>query len=229
MTFQINDPARLEAVPVAGMAPTPSQGKVNFYTGFGKRALDISIVLLTAPITIPLFIFLALLVALDGHAPVYVQKRVGRNGRIFRMLKFRTMVPDADRALEQYLKSHPEARSEWDHSQKLKDDPRITRIGLLLRKCSMDELPQFWNVLIGDMSLVGPRPIMVDQAKLYSGVADYWMRPGISGLWQVSERNNSAFSERANYDDKYFYSLSFGTDCAVIAKTFIVVLRGTGY
>jgi lipopolysaccharide/colanic/teichoic acid biosynthesis glycosyltransferase len=229
MTLQINDPARLGAVSVADVAPTPRRQNPGFYSGLGKRLFDISVILLTAPVTVPLLILMAVLVSLDGHAPLYMQKRVGKGGRIFKMVKFRTMVPNAEKALEQYLASDPEARSEWDRTQKLKNDPRITRVGSVLRKCSMDELPQFWNVLTGDMSLIGPRPMMVDQANLYPGQAYYWMAPGISGLWQVSERNNAAFTARAVYDDKYFHNLSFGMDCSILLKTFVVVFRGTGY
>lgn len=177
----------------------------------------------------PLLLLTALIVALDGHNPVYVQKRVGRDGRIFNMLKFRSMVPNADRILEAHLEADPEARIEWDHSQKLRNDPRVTRFGALIRKCSLDELPQIINVLMGDMSLIGPRPMMVGQTNLYPGQSYYWMRPGISGLWQVTDRNDTAFTARAQYDDQYFHNLSFTNDCSIIAKTFVVVLRGTGY
>ena len=229
MTLQIKDPARLEAVSVVNVAPSRRRNKLTLYADVGKRALDIAFVILTAPLTIPLFLVLAFLISLEGISPFYLQKRVGKNGRIFKMLKFRTMVHDADETLKSYLDANPEARREWDHSQKLKNDPRITRIGRILRKCSLDELPQFWNVLLGDMSLVGPRPMMVDQATMYPGQSYYWLRPGISGLWQVNERNNSAFTARAAYDDKYFGNLSLSADCSILAKTLVVVFRGTGY
>ncbi len=229
MTFQINDPTRLKAVSISDVVPTPKTEKPDVYSAFGKRAMDVLVILLTAPITVPLLIVTALLVAMDGYSPVYVQKRVGRNGRVFKMFKFRTMVPNADRRLEAYLQEHPEARAEWDHSQKLRNDPRVTRLGAILRKCSLDELPQILNVLSGDMSLIGPRPMMVDQTQLYPGRSYYWMRPGISGLWQVTDRNDTAFTARAQYDDRYYYNLSFANDCLIIAKTFVVVFRGTGY
>jgi exopolysaccharide production protein ExoY len=229
MTFQINDPTRLEGVSISDVIPAPSVRRLDLYTGFGKRALDLLIVLLTAPVTVPLMLLTALVVSLDGSSPIYVQRRIGRNGRVFSMLKFRTMVRNADERLEAYLKDDPEAHLEWAYSQKLRHDPRVTRIGAILRKCSLDELPQIINVLKGDMSLIGPRPMMVDQACMYPGRSYYWVRPGISGLWQVTDRNDTAFTARAKYDDKYFYNMSFLNDCLIILKTFVVVLRGTGY
>lgn len=229
MTFQIKYPASLEAMSISDAVHTPSLQKLDLYTGSGKRALDMLIVLLTAPLTLPLMVLTALLISLDGHSPIYVQKRIGKNGRIFNIFKFRTMVPDAEDRLQCYLAENPEAHAEWQLSQKLRHDPRVTWIGGFLRKCSLDELPQIVNVLLGDMSLIGPRPMMVDQANMYPGRAYYWMRPGISGLWQVTRRNESAFTERAQYDDKYFYNLTFKNDCSIIAKTFVVVMRGTGY
>lgn len=229
MTFQINDPMRLEAVSIADVVPTSRPRQTDFYSAFGKRALDVLIVALSAPVTLPLLLLTAIFVSLDGRSPIYVQKRVGRNGRVFNMYKFRSMVPDADEILETYLEANPEARAEWDHSQKLRHDPRVTRFGALMRKCSLDELPQFFNVLRGDMALIGPRPMMVGQTNLYPGSSYYSMRPGISGLWQVTDRNDTAFTARAQYDDRYFYNLSFTNDCTIIAKTFVVVFRGTGY
>jgi lipopolysaccharide/colanic/teichoic acid biosynthesis glycosyltransferase len=145
------------------------------------------------------------------------------------MWKIRTMVPQADRLLEAYLAENPEVRREWDLTQKLKCDPRITRFGGLLRKTSLDELPQLWNVFVGNMSLIGPRPMMVDQEGLYPGTAYYALRPGISGPWQVSKRNESSFAERAKYDTDYYLGLSFRGDLKILAQTVGVVLRSTGY
>lgn len=229
MTFQINDPMQLEAVSIADVVPTSRPRQADVYSAFGKRALDVLIVVLSAPVTLPLLLLTALLVSLDGRSPIYIQKRVGRNGRVFNMYKFRSMVANADDILEAYLEANPEARAEWDHSQKLRHDPRVTGFGALMRKCSLDELPQFYYVLRGDMALIGPRPMMVGQTNLYPGSSYYWMRPGISGLWQVTDRNDTAFTARAQYDDRYFHNLSFTNDCAIIAKTFVVVFRGTGY
>ncbi|MEO9518181.1 MAG: sugar transferase [Paracoccaceae bacterium] len=194
-----------------------------------KRLFDVTLVLLSAPLVLPVVAIMALLVALDGRSPFYSQMRVGRKGRMFRMWKMRTMVHNADVLLEAYLASNPEARREWDSTQKLKTDPRITRIGSLLRKTSLDELPQLWNVLNGTMSLVGPRPMMTDQQRYYHGQSYYRMRPGITGLWQVSDRNHCDFVQRVDYDDLYDQTLSFKRDMQVLCQTVGVVVRATGY
>ncbi len=206
---------------------SPIQLGHGAYT-IGKRALDVSLVMLSAPLTLPVTLGLALLASLDGHAPFYLQTRVGRHGRLFRLWKLRTMVPDAEARLAAHLASDPEARAEWDANQKLRCDPRLTRIGGFLRRYSLDELPQLWNVLLGDMSLVGPRPMMPEQRTLYPGTAYFDLRPGLTGLWQVSERNKCTFAERAAYDNLYAQSISFRADLKVIAQTVSVVLRGTG-
>lgn len=194
-----------------------------------KRGLDIVLVLVTLPVTLPVILGLMALAALDGHPPLFRQQRLGRNGRIFHMLKIRTMVPGADALLERHLAADAEARREWDETQKLKSDPRVTRIGRVLRKCSLDELTQLWNVLTGDMSLVGPRPMMVDQEDIYPGRAYFDLRPGITGLWQISERNDSSFAARAMFDTRYLADLSLSLDVAILLRTVVVVVRGTGY
>ncbi len=139
------------------------------------------------------------------------------------------MVPNAHEHLEAYLNANPAARVEWDATQKLKNDPRITKVGRILRKTSLDELPQLFNVIKGDMSLVGPRPMMCSQRDLYPGSAYFKMRPGITGTWQVSDRNDSEFQSRAGFDNGYERNLSFGTDLSILLKTIGVVVRGTGY
>ncbi|PIL21960.1 hypothetical protein P775_01855 [Puniceibacterium antarcticum] len=144
------------------------------------------------------------------------------------MWKLRSMVHDADSQLEAHLAADPLARAEWDRSQKLRHDPRITRIGRLIRKTSLDELPQLWNVFSGDMSLVGPRPMMPEQRKMYPGTAYYELRPGITGLWQVSVRNESSFAERAVFDTDYLHRVSIKTDILVLLRTVRVVFHGTG-
>ena len=199
------------------------------YRSFAKRGLDIGIVLLALVPVLLVMAPLCLLIMLDGHSPLYRQARIGWNGRVFRMWKLRSMVHDADARLEAHLAANPRARVEWDHAQKLRDDPRITPIGSLIRKTSLDELPQLFNVLMGDMSLVGPRPMMVDQQTLYPGTAYYAMRPGITGIWQTSLRNETSFAERAIFDARYFRELSLLTDVRLIGKTFRVVLKGTGF
>ena len=166
----------------------------KFYRASGKRWGDIVLALMLAPVAVPLIAFAALLIAMDGHNPFYSQKRLGKDGKVFRMWKLRTMVHKADALLETYLAENADARQEWDRTQKLKRDPRITRIGKLLRKTSFDELPQLWNVFNGTMSLVGPRPMMLSQRDVYHGTSYYNLRPGITGLWQISDRNEFELS-----------------------------------
>lgn len=200
----------------------------GYYRRTGKRFFDIAFVLLTAPFVVPLTLFFSVLLICQGVTPFYWQERVGLNGKTFHLLKLRTMVHDAEVVLERHLASNPEAREEWERNQKLRDDPRIIKAGMFLRKSSMDELPQFWNVLVGEMSMVGPRPMMVNQKSLYPSKIYYAMRPGVSGLWQVSRRNQSSFAERAHHDTEYWKNMSFGTDLSVLFQTIFVVLRGTG-
>ncbi|MBO6867175.1 MAG: sugar transferase [Thalassococcus sp.] len=200
----------------------------SVYRGVAKRALDIMLVLLATLPALMIALPFVLLVALDGRSPFYRQRRVGRNGAVFNMWKLRSMVPNADQMLEGYLAANPAARSEWDLTQKLRHDPRITKVGHLIRKTSIDELPQLWNVLKGDMSIVGPRPMMVDQQKIYPGTAYYALRPGITGFWQTSVRNESSFADRAQFDTDYLRQMSFLTDFRVMLRTVRVVVNGTG-
>ncbi len=205
-----------------------STPRTGFYRRHVKRALDIVFVALIAVPVALVVGLLAVLISLDGASPIYRQERVGLNGRRFQMLKLRSMVPDADHQLMKLLRSSPAARQEWEEKQKLTHDPRITKIGKFIRKTSLDELPQFWNVLRGDMSVVGPRPMMTKQVQLYPGTVYYAMRPGITGFWQISDRNESSFAQRALYDDDYHRALSFSTDVAVIVRTVAVVATATG-
>ena len=207
----------------ARIAPT------GLYRRFFKRAFDISLVLLLALMVLPLVVAFALMIRADGGPALYSQPRVGRGGRVFRFWKLRTMTVDADRRLADLLEVDPVARAEWMSSQKLKNDPRITPLGRILRKTSLDELPQLWNVLRGDMSLVGPRPMMPAQAPLYPGRAYYALRPGLTGFWQISDRNETSFAGRAAYDTAYSRRMSFMTDLMVLVATAWVVVRGTGY
>jgi exopolysaccharide production protein ExoY len=223
-----------KAVPTTLAAPAVATPSFSFsrrrlYRLVVKRALDITLIILALPVALPLVALMALLAALDGASPFYRQERVGRDGRIFQLLKIRTMVPDADAQMAAYLAANPEAKREWDETQKLKHDPRITRVGDMLRKTSLDELPQLWNVLRGDMSIVGPRPMMVDQQPLYPGRAYYRLRPGITGPWQVSDRNNGTFAGRAKFDTAYYRDLSLATDLSILLRTVSVVIRRTGY
>lgn len=194
-----------------------------------KRVIDILIVLVSAPITVPLVALLAILIRLDGDNPFFSQKRVGRDGRIFTFWKLRTMVSGADQRLEGLLAASPAARDEWNTTQKLKSDPRITRLGRILRRTSADELPQLWNVFIGDMSLVGPRPMLPQQQSIYPGSAYFALRPGITGIWQVSARNESSFASRAYFDTRYANTMSLAVDLSILIKTIGVIIRGTGW
>jgi lipopolysaccharide/colanic/teichoic acid biosynthesis glycosyltransferase len=191
--------------------------------------MDVSFVVLALPLILPLIAILAFLVARDGGRAFYTQKRVGLDGKMYRIWKLRSMVQNADQLLGVHLAQNADAAAEWEETQKLKDDPRITPIGRILRKCSLDELPQLWNVLIGDMSLVGPRPMMPDQRDMYPGLAYYTQRPGITGRWQVSERNDSSFADRARFDTDYISDISFINDMKLLWKTVGVVFKGTGY
>jgi len=197
------------------------------YTRF-KRCFDILVTLALAPMALAIVGVLVILVRRDGGAAFFCQPRVGRNGKIFRLWKLRTMVPDADQVLQSHLEQDPCARAEWDITQKLRLDPRITPIGRYLRKYSADELPQLWNVFVGQMSLVGPRPMCPEQQAQYPGIAYFQMRPGLTGLWQVSARNACSFAERATYDTEYADVMSFGKDMRILLLTPFVVLRGTG-
>jgi exopolysaccharide production protein ExoY len=216
---EVNKYAKVE------VAPTTK----GIYRNFFKRVLDVSAILMAAPVVVPIVLVSAALVAVDGGSPFYSQMRVGLGGKRFRMWKLRSMVCDADARMEAYLASNPDARVEWDTTQKLKSDPRITPLGKVIRKCSLDELPQLWNVLIGDMSLVGPRPMMINQQQLYPGLAYYALRPGITGYWQTADRNRSTFEARAEFDDAYEAEVSLMTDVKVLIATVGVVVHATGY
>ncbi|MBE7184194.1 MAG: sugar transferase [Methylobacterium mesophilicum] len=193
-----------------------------------KRCMDVGAVLLIAPVLLMLLFVLALLVRRDGGPAFYSQPRIGLNGRPFRLWKLRSMQVDAEACLRRFLEEDAEARLEWERNQKLRHDPRITPLGRLIRKYSLDELPQFFNVLRGDMSLVGPRPMLLDQRRYYPGAAYFTLRPGLTGSWQVSDRNDCSFAERARHDNRYAASMSFRTDLRILMLTPLVVVRGTG-
>jgi lipopolysaccharide/colanic/teichoic acid biosynthesis glycosyltransferase len=224
MTISIPDFPGGQAIvpkPTADLRP-------GLYRRAAKRLIDFVAVACAVPVVAPLILGLALAVACDGGNPFYTQSRVGRGGRIFRMWKLRSMVCDADARMEAHLAASPAARAEWDTTQKLRNDPRITRLGSFLRRSSLDELPQLWNVLTGEMSLVGPRPMMPCQQAIYPGTAYYALRPGITGLWQTAGRNRTTFAARAEYDAAYEARVTLGGDLAILWRTVAVVLRGTG-
>ena len=175
----------------------------------------------------PVFLLLAVLVKISSPGPVfYVQRRVGRGYRHFGCIKFRTMRPDADRVLARVLADSPEMKAEFERDFKLREDPRITPIGRFLRRSSLDELPQFLNVLRGEMSVVGPRPIVDKEIDRYGPYMDEVLavRPGLTGLWQVSGRNNLSYAKRVRLDVAYARGRSFLLDFAIILRTFGVLL-----
>ncbi len=215
-----------EAMAVGRVAAPASR-----YRSFGKRGFDILLALALLPVVgLSVLMLCALVFAHDRKFPMFGHGRVGRGGRMFRCWKIRTMVPDAESRLAAYLEENADAAAEWEAERKLTDDPRITRIGDVMRRTSLDELPQIWNVLIGDMSFVGPRPVTADELDKYglSRAAYCAMRPGITGLWQVSGRNEVSYAERVALDVDYLRRMSFPTDVSIIARTAGVVVRPTG-
>jgi Undecaprenyl-phosphate galactose phosphotransferase WbaP len=196
-----------------------------------KRLMDIVISGIALVVLFPFFIVVAGLIYLDSPGRIlYRQIRLGKRGKPFILYKLRTMYLNADEVLSETLAQDPELRLEWDKYQKLRKDPRITRVGRILRRYSIDELAQLWNVLKGEMSLVGPRPMMVNQWEMYGECLQHYIRvvPGISGLWQINGRNQTSFSKRAELDMAYVVSWSVWLDIYIILRTIWVVLRRDG-
>lgn len=200
----------------------------SFYAVTGKRVLDLTIVLIGAPFVLPILLIVASVIKLDGGTVIYRQKRIGIGGREFNFLKFRSMMTDSDLLLQKHFLENPAAAAEWETMQKLDYDPRVTKFGRFIRKTSLDELPQLWNVLIGDMSLVGPRPMLPEQQKLYSGQDYKLMKPGITGVWQVSARNEVSFSRRAVFDSVYAQNIGFWFDLKILFQTIGAIFKSTG-
>ncbi|WP_289367297.1 undecaprenyl-phosphate galactose phosphotransferase WbaP [Pantoea stewartii] len=197
---------------------------------FLKRGFDIVIASLLLLFLAPVFALLCYMVKRDGGNAIYGHERVGQDGKKFKCLKFRSMVTNSKEVLENLLATSEEARREWDKDFKLKNDPRITRIGGFLRKTSLDELPQLWNVIRGEMSLVGPRPVIEAELERYAGDVDYYLmaKPGMTGLWQVSGRNDIDYDTRVYFDSWYVKNWALWTDIAILFKTAGVVLRRDG-
>ncbi len=192
-----------------------------------KRLIDVLVTSVALVFLCPLFLLISLLVKCSGRGPVfYFHERIGLEGRRIHAWKFRSMVQNADQILEEFLQQHPELQLEWQRDHKLKNDPRITTIGKILRKTSLDELPQLWNVLIGEMSLVGPRPIVQSEIEKYGPTfADYLrVTPGITGLWQISGRNNTSYAERLQLDSHYVRNWSPWFDMYILLRTIKTVL-----
>jgi exopolysaccharide production protein ExoY len=195
-----------------------------------KRVLDLALGMALAPLALLLLVPICLLVMLDGGRPVYRHLRLGKDGRTFNCYKVRSMVPDADARLKALLDSNHLAREEWSERFKLKKDPRVTRLGYFLRKTSLDELPQLWNVLRGDMSFIGPRPIIPDELERYGEHAAAYLAcsPGISGLWQVSGRNDASYQQRVLLDERYAREWTLVLDVQILVRTLPAVFRAKG-
>lgn len=195
------------------------------------RGLDVVIATVGVIFIAPLLLLLAFAVfAQDGGAPIYKQNRIGRGGRVFGCLKFRSMVPDAQERLDHLLATDPAARLEWAVDHKLRNDPRVTALGRFIRKTSLDEFPQLFNVIAGDMSLVGPRPIVQAETVRYGAYLRHYLtvRPGITGVWQVSGRNDVSYRRRIACDILYARRRSFRKNLQIMAATFPAVLQSRG-
>lgn len=222
------DPVQLAPVQTAAM-PTRQRAR-NFYGIFGKRLVDVTLALALLPMIAPVIIGLWLLSRRDGGPGFFGHTRIGRNGQAFTCWKIRTMVHGAEEILADHLKTDAKAAQEWARDRKLTNDPRITRFGDFLRRSSLDELPQIWNVLRGEMSFVGPRPIVRCELSRYGASAGAYLnqRPGITGLWQVSGRNDVSYQERVSLDVDYLHKRTFGLDLKLIMMTGRCVLARTG-
>ncbi len=196
--------------------------------GTAKRAFDIFAALFLLVVLSPLLIGLAVLISATSSGSVfYAHRRVGFDGQAFRCLKFRTMRADGDEVLKRHLDLNPAARAEWEETRKLRDDPRVTAVGQTLRKLSLDELPQLINVLRGEMSFVGPRPVVSDELIRYGRSNRYYLRarPGITGLWQVSGRSNTSYARRIAFDRVYVLKSGTAMDMSILARTLPAVIR----
>jgi exopolysaccharide production protein ExoY len=195
-----------------------------------KRVLDIAGAAVLGFVFLPLILAVVVLLRREGGTVIFRHRRVGRDGKAFDCLKFRSMVPDADRVLRELLEKHPELRAEWAQDHKLRHDPRVTAVGRFLRRTSLDELPQLWNVLRGEMSLVGPRPVVREELLRYGRCAAIYLsaRPGVTGLWQVKGRTNTDYRRRVALDVYYVRRHNVFLDLYILAKTTHVVLGGRG-
>ncbi|MBP1842744.1 exopolysaccharide production protein ExoY [Rhizobium petrolearium] len=211
---------------------SPDQADLAFPTGgLAKRTFDITAAALALILFSPIFLMIAALVKFSDNGPIfYGHRRIGHNGRSFRCLKFRTMAVNGDEVLRNYLNANPQAAEEWRATRKLKVDPRVTVVGTVLRKLSLDELPQLINIVRGEMSVVGPRPVVDEELNLYDSFAAYYLRtrPGLTGLWQISGRNDVSYETRIAFDTQYVQNWSLLGDFAIIAKTIPAVCLARG-
>lgn len=210
----------------------PPDGKSGTKRGLGtKRTFDVMVATAMLLFALPAMFFIAVIMFSTDRGPIlFSHERIGQNGKRFRCLKFRSMVVDSQEALRRHLELFPQARAEWEATQKLRDDPRITPLGRFLRVTSLDELPQLINVIKGDMSLVGPRPIVQDEVVRYADQIEHYaaVRPGITGLWQVSGRSDVDYEQRVQLDTLYVREWSFIGDLVIMLKTVKVVVLRTG-
>lgn len=195
-----------------------------------KRVLDVLGVIVLAAVFSPLMFLIAIRMRREGGSIIYKHRRIGRDGRAFECLKFRTMVPNADQVLRELLERDPAIKAEWVRDHKLRSDPRVTRLGRFLRRTSLDELPQLWNVMRGEMSLVGPRPVVREELLRYGRNVHAYLsaKPGITGLWQVKGRNDTDYRRRVVLDTYYVKNQNLLLDLYILAKTTRVVLGGSG-
>ena len=196
-----------------------------------KRCVDVVFSLIACVLLSPILICVCLYIGLfEGGAAIFSHRRVGRGGKEFYCFKFRSMVLNSDEVLASHLEFNSEARKEWGETQKLKLDPRVTMFGKAIRKLSIDELPQFFNVLRGDMSIVGPRPVTRKELRRYGRSARYYLacKPGITGPWQVNGRNDVSYARRVAFDRTYFRTQSICLDAKIILLTILVILRPKG-
>ena len=217
---------------IAGIIGFSSTHNLTFKSNlFIKRFIDIFLIVLASPLLIPVFIILMFLTKVTSKGPVfYGHRRVGKNGKEFKCWKFRSMCIDADKKLEEILANNPEMRLEWEKERKFQNDPRVTKFGKFLRKTSLDELPQLFNILVGQMSFVGPRPVTESELEKYGESKDYVLSvtPGLSGMWQTSGRSDTEYEERIALDTSYIQNWSIWLDIWILIKTVYVVLKGRG-
>lgn len=206
------------------------QRRARHIQGFAKRAFDVVGALFLALVFSPLILFIAIVLACTPGKALFRHCRIGQHGNAFNCLKFQTMVPDADRVLHDVLAKDDTLRAEWERDHKLRDDPRITWLGRFLRRTSLDELPQLWNVLRGDMSLVGPRPIVTAELPRYGRRAATYLqiKPGLTGYWQVNGRSNTSYRRRVAMDVMYARNANLMFDLYILAMTARVVLLRYG-
>ena len=231
---QLNSAKVLYTLILRGFSPVSRRGRGRKFSlentlnaAFIKRCFDVLFSLIVLVLCSPIYLILTIAVAATSRGPVfYVQERVGKDFKRFNCIKFRTMVTNADQILISLMDESPQLREEFENNAKLRRDPRVTKVGKFLRLTSLDEFPQFWNVLMGDMSVVGPRPLVPDELERYGSSIDrvLTIRPGITGLWQVSGRNDIPYPKRVKMDAYYASTYNLFTDIWIIFKTVSIVV-----